>query len=457
MKVIICGAGPVGAGIAEQLVNEANDVTVIGPSDQILDKIRNKLDLNCLVGMSSHPSVLKAAGADEADMIIAVTDSDEVNMVTCFLASNLFGVKKKIAHIRNHSFLGKYHDSIFSEDTFPIDLIISPEKEVAKAISNRLEVPGANETFIFSGDKTKVISVKFSKDSIINRLTINKANEKLSKNLSVKIFGFLRDQEFSLKKDVVLNQDDEIYLAAYSEDIHEVLALLGHEHSEAKNIRIVGGGRVGFSLAKSLQQNSTVNLKIIENNQERAQFLASHFTDISIINGNALEKEILREVNIENSDMIISVSNDDEVNILSSLLAKKFGCKKAISLINSSSFAPLFSSLGIDVIVNPREISVSSILRYTRDIKSRNVFSICEGQAEIIETISYDNSFSSGKKISELKLPAGIDIIAISRRRKMVVPFADTMIEAGDSLIIVCYVTHLKKVEKIFSHKFRYV
>jgi trk system potassium uptake protein TrkA len=457
MKVIICGAGPVGSGIAEQLVNEGNDVTVIGSSDEILDKIRHKLDLNCIVGLSSHPSMLRAAGADEADMIIAVTDSDEVNMVTCFLASNLFGVKKKIAHIRHHSYLGKYHDSIFSTDTFPIDLIISPEKEVAKAISNRLEVPGANETFIFSGDRTKVVSVRFTKDSIVNRLTIAKANEKLSKNLRVKIFGFLRDQEFSLKKDVILTHDDEIYLAADNEDIKEVMSLLGHEDSEARNIRIVGGGRVGFSLAKNLQQNSAINLKIIETNTERAHFLAGHFPDISIINGNALEKEILREVNIENSDMIISITNDDEVNILSALLAKKFGCRKAISLINSSSFAPLFSSLGIDVIVNPREISVSSILRYTRDIKSRNVFSICEGQAEIIETASYDNSFSSGKKLSELKLPEGIDIIAILRRGKTVVPLDDTMIEAGDSLIIVSYVSQLKKVEKIFSHKFKYV
>ncbi|MBT4988963.1 MAG: Trk system potassium transporter TrkA [Rickettsiales bacterium] len=457
MKVIVCGAGPVGAGIAEQLVNEGNDVTIIGMTEVLLDKIRHKLDLNCVLGFPSHPSILKAAGAGDADMIIAVTDSDEINMVTSYIASNLFGVKKKIAHIRHHSYLGKYHDSIFSTDTFPIDLMISPEKEVAKAISNRLHVPGANETFLFSGEKIKVISVKFSKDSIINRLTIKQANAKLSKSLKVKVFGFLRDQEFSLKSDIVLNQDDEIYLAADSNDIKEVLSLLGHEEPEARNIRIVGGGRVGYSLATSLGENSAINIKIIEHNAERARFLAAHFPDIAIINGNALEKEILREVNIENSDMIISVSNDDEVNILSSLLAKKFGCNKAIALINSSSFAPLFSSLGIDVIVNPREISVSSILRYTRDIKSRNVFSICEGQAEIIETISYDNSYTSGKKLSELKLPEGIDITAILRHGKTVIPFGDTMIEAGDSLIIVSYVSLLKKVEKIFSHKFKYV
>ncbi|MBL6785446.1 MAG: Trk system potassium transporter TrkA [Rickettsiales bacterium] len=457
MKVIVCGAGPVGIGIAEQLVNEGNDVTMIGITESPLDKIKHKLDLNCVVGHPSHPSVLKSAGAEEADMIIAVTDSDEINMVTSCLASNLFGVKKKIAHVRHHSYLGKYHDSIFSTDNFPIDLIISPEKEVAKAISNRLHVPGANETFLFAGDRLKVISVKFKKDSLVNRLTIAEANAKLSQNLKVKIFGFLRDQEFSLKSDIKLNQDDEIYLAADNEDIKEVLSLLGHDESEARNIRIVGGGRVGYSLAKSLEENSDINLKIIESNEKRAQFLASHLPDVAIIHGDALEKEILREVNIENSDMIISVSNDDEVNILSSLLAKKFGCTKAISLINSSSFAPLFSSLGIDVIVNPREISVSSILRYTRDIKSRNVFSICEGQAEIIETISYDNSYTSGKTLVELKLPKGIELAAIFRQGKTIIPKEDTVIEAGDNLIIVSYVSMLKKVEKIFSHKFKYV
>ena len=457
MKVIICGAGPIGSGIAEQLVAEGNDVTVIGTSDDVLNSMRYKLDLNCINGSSSHPDILAKAGAKEADIIIAVTAHDEVNMVTCFLASTLFGIKKKIARIRHFSFLGDYQNRIFSSAAFPIDLIISPEKELANAILNRLHVPGANETFLFSDKVLKVVSVKSTKESLINTLTILQANKKLQKRLNVNIFGLLRNQEFSLNKDLVIRDGDELYLAVDNKDIKEVLSLLGHEEQEARKIRIIGGGRVGLSLAHSLSLDSSNNIKIIERNKERAKYLAENLNDIPVINGDALEKDILKEINIETCDTIIAVSNDDEVNILSSLLAKKLGCSKAISLINSSSFAPLFSSLGIDVIINPREITVSSILKFTREIKSKNIYSICEGQAELIEANSYENSFTPGKKLQDLNLPEGVEIVAISRDGKVIIPKENFIIESGDNMIIISYINLLKKVEKIFSHKFKYV
>jgi len=456
MKVIICGAGQVGNSIARQLVLEDNDVTVIDQSEELIEKINNTLDVKAFVGFASHPTVLEEAGAANADMIISVTQSDEINMVSCQVAHSIFGISRKVARVRSQSYFSKDVERLFSANNMPIDVIISPEIEVANAILDRLHVPGAIETILFADGKVKVISVKTSKESIINNLNVQDANKIIS-HLKAKIIGFTKDDKlYPDTSDMLLCPDYEVYVVSEVEDLKETMAIFGHEESEARKIRIIGGGRIGLYLAQKLEQEEDTRVKIIERNQKRAHVIADKLKMTPVINGDALEQEILQEVNISSSDTVIAVSNDDEVNILSALLAKKHGCSTSIVLVNSNSFAPLFSSLGIDIIVNPREITVSSILRYIRNLKVRNVHSICDSQAEIIEIDAFESSYSVGKKIAELNLPEGIIICMIIRNEEVIVPRPDFEIVAKDRLIVMSKMEQVKKVEKLFSEKFKY-
>lgn len=458
MKVIICGAGQVGTSIAKQLILEDNDVTVIDQSEKLINKIKDSLDVGIINGYASHPNVLEEAGAENADMIIAVTQSDEINMVACQVAHSLYAIPRKIARIRSQNYFTQGMERMFSPEDMPIDVIISPEVEVAKAIFEKLHVPGAIETIAFADNKVKLISVKLSDDSIINNLTIKQANERIS-HLKANIIGYNREQDFiSKESDLNICSKDEVYVISTVEDIKELMGIFGHQDKEASKIRIVGGGRVGLYLAHKIEQEEHHhNVKLIESDTNRANLIAEKLQYTTIINGDALDREILHEVNISSSDTIIAISNDDEVNILSALLAKKFGCKKAISLVNSISFAPLFSSLGIDVIVNPREITVSSILQYIKNFKVRNAHSICESQAEIIETDAFESSYSVGKTIEDLNLPEGLYICMIVREdNQIIIPKGDTEIVANDRLIIMSRLETLKKAEKIFSDKYKY-
>lgn len=457
MKVIICGAGKVGTTIAKQLVLEDNDVTIVDQSAKLIDEINNSLDVNSFVGFASHPTTLEKAGAYDADMIVAVTQSDEINMIACQIAHTIFNVKKKIARIRSQNYFEMDNNILFSPDNIPIDVIISPEVEVAKAVLDRLHVPGANDTILFADGKVRVISVKCLENSAIHMKSLNEGNKMmLSSNINARLVGYIRDQEFLMDNNSKITEEDEIYFIVDSNHIREAMALFGHEENEARKIRIIGGGRIGLYMAEKLEESDDNNIKIVEYNSERANFIAEKLFNTTVVNGDALDQEILKEVNVMMSDTVIAVSNDDEVNILSSLLSKKFGCKKAIALINSSSFAPLFSSLGIDVIVNPREITVSSILRYIRSLKVRNVHSICESQIEIIETDAFESSYPVGKAIKDLDLPQGVVLSIIVRKGETVVPNSKTIIEVNDRLVIFSVVDKVKKVEKIFSDRFKY-
>ena len=456
MKVIICGAGQVGNSIAKQLVLEGNDVTVIDQSEELIEKINNSLDVKAFVGFASHPTVLEEAGASNADMIISVTQSDEINMVSCQVAHSIFGIAKKIARIRNQNYFYKDTEKLFSANHMPIDVIISPEVEVANAILDKLHVPGAIETILFSEGRVKVISVKTINNSIVNNMSVEGVNKILT-HLKAKVICFMKEGILHTEdSNEFLDPECEIYVITAVEDLKEMMAIFGHEESEARKICIVGGGRIGLYLAQKLEQSEDIRVKVIEHQEKRAHEIAEKLKYTSVINGDALEQEILQEVSISSSDTIITVSNDDEVNILSGLLAKKYGCLKSIVLVNSNSFAPLFSSLGIDIVVNPREITVSSILRYIRNIKVRNVNAICDSQAEIIEVDAFESSYSAGKRIMELKLPEGVSVCMIIRGEEIIIPHNDTEIAAQDRLIIFSMVEKVKKVEKIFSEKFKY-
>ncbi|MDB2415097.1 Trk system potassium transporter TrkA [Rickettsiales bacterium] len=458
MKIIVCGAGQVGTSIARQLTVEDNDVIVIDKSVELIQQISDTLDVKAIVGCPSHPTLLESVGAADADMIIAVTLSDELNMIACQVAHSLFNVPTKIARIRNQNYLQLEWSHLYRHDHLPIDYIISPEIEVARAVIHRLNVPGAVDTIPFADGKVKVIGLRCTLDCPMINMPLYKIQEKCT-DLNTSILGVMRDDDFMVaSEDVVLIEGDELYFSCEDSQVKSAMALFGHEEQEAHRLVIIGGGNIGLFLAEHLEKDETdIRIKLIEVNKERAEYVADRLSRTTVINGSALSQEILEEANVAGAETVIAVSNDDEVNILSSLLSKRFGCDRSVTLVNNAaSYSPLVSSLGIDVAVNPREITVSSILQHIRKGRILSVHSICKGKAEIVEAEAVESSPIIGKTIYNLALPYGIVVGAIVRKDEIIIPDEDTVIHIGDRIIILSQSSVAKKVEKIFSVKFEF-
>lgn len=458
MRIIVCGAGQVGTSIARQLSVEGNDVTVIDQSVELIQKVSDTLDVQARVGFASHPTMLQEVGADNADMIIAVTLSDELNMVACQVAHSLFNVPTKIARIRNSNYLQPEWMHLYRHDHLPIDYIISPEVEVARAVVNRLHVPGAVDTIPFANGKIKVIGIRCTLDCPMINMPLHRVQKKLSE-INVAIMGMMRGDIFIVAtEDTELLEDDKLYFACDAKYVQNAMVMFGHEEREARRVVIIGGGNVGLFLAEHLElEDADMKIKLIEIDKDRAEVVADRLNKTTVINGNALSQEILDEANVGVAETVIAVSNDDEVNILSSLLAKRLGCRRVVTLVNNSnSYSELVSSLGIDVAVNPREITISSILQHIRKGRILSVHSVCKGKAEIIEAEAVEASPIVGKKLSNLDLPNGVKIGAISRGDYVVIPDSETVIQAGDGIIILSKADMVSQVEKVFSVKFEF-
>lgn len=457
MKVIICGAGQVGFNIARHLAHEQNDVTVIDRSEELINKVRNSLDVHALVGYASYPDLLESAGAEDADMIIAVTLFDEVNIVACQVAHSLFNVPTKIARIRAQNYLNPKWGALFSRDHMPIDVIISPEIEVAKAAINRLQVPGATDMIRFADDKIWVVGTKLDEDCPVVDTPLRQLTE-LFPDLNIVVCGILRNGKLIVPSgDDQLLVGDLIYIASEKTHVSRALTVFGHEEEEVKNVVIVGGGNVGEFLSEQLvESDSKFKIKIIERNQERAIKIAEKVSKAVVLHGDALDMEILKEANISGTHSIISVTNDDKVNILSALLAKQMGCKSAITLINDHTFGDLTGSVGIEAFVDPRQTTVSSILQHMRRGRISSLQSLAGGEAEVIEAVAVEASPLVGVPLREVKLPSGIIIGSVIQDGNIVVPKGGTIIKAGDTVIVFTCADMIKKVEELFSVRLEY-
>lgn len=458
MKIIICGAGQVGTSIAKHLSIEGNDITVIDHSPELINKISDTLDVKSRVGFASHPTVLEEVGASDVDMMIAVTKSDEINMVACQVAHSLFNIPTKIARIRSQNYLRPEWKHLYRHDHLPIDFIISPERAVAEAVIHRLHVPGALDTIPFADGRVKVIGMRCTLDCPIINMSLYRIQNKVL-DINVSILGIMRNDDFLvMSEEVELLAEDELYFACDTKNVQAAMALFGHEEQEARRIIIIGGGNIGLFLAEHLEyEEPDVKVKLIELNRDRAELVASRLERATVINGNALSQEILDEANVAVSETAIAVSNDDEVNILASLLAKRFGCQRVVALVNNTvSYSPLISSLGIDVAVNPREITVSGILQHIRKGRILSAHSICKGKAEIIEAEAVELSPVVGKTISELSFPHGIVVGVILRNDTVILPTPDTILQANDRIVILSKASLVKKVESVFSVKFEF-
>jgi len=452
MKVIVCGAGQVGSNIARHLSEENNDVTVVDHDPERIRRVADTLDVQAIGGFASYPDVLEQAGGSAADMLVAVTASDEVNMVACQVGHSLFNVPTKIARIRNQSYLDPMWADLFSRENLPIDVIISPESEVARAVARRIEVPGAVDMIGFANDSARLIAVRIGESCPIVNTPLRQLTE-LFPDLNITVVYIVRgDRGICPTSLDQMRPGDEVYFIADRKHVGRAMDVFGQEGREARRLIIMGGGNIGFLLAQQLEEMSpNFNTKLIEFDRERAEFVADKLERTIVINGDALDRDILEEANVSNTETAIAVSNTDEVNILASVMAKRYGCHRTIALINTASYAPLMGSLGIDAAVSPREITVSSILQHVRRGRVRSLYTIREGEAEVIEAEAMETSPLVGRPLRDIDLPHGILVGAVVRGKDVLIPRGGTIIKEGDRVIIFALHGMVKKVEKMFS------
>ena len=457
MKVIICGAGRVGGSIAKQLVHEQNDITIVDNDAEALGKIGSSLDVKTIQGFACYPTVLDEAGAKDADMIIAVTGSDEVNMIACQMAKSIFKVQTKIARLRHQSYLMPMYVDIYRAEEMPIDVIISPEIEVAKNIINRFHVPGATESIPIENSTAKIIGVRILPNSPVAGTALSTLKQQL-KEAGAGFLGIYHDGNFMVpRKKVDLEENDEIFLVAPNKAIPKTMEILGHEEEEAHRIVIIGGGNIGLYIAKELEDEDEGNrVKIIELSEERAEYVANRLNKSMVVNGSALDEVILEEVNISKAETVIAVTNDDEVNILSSLLAKNMGAKFCFTLLNNHSFVPLMSNLGIDVTVNPRESTVSSILQHVRRGKIRAAHTLKDDKAEVLEAEISESIGLVGKKLGDIDFPEKTVVGAIIRDGEFIEADQQETLQRRDRLIIMTLLKDVSDVEDLFCAQSRF-
>ena len=452
MKVIICGAGEVGANIARYLASEAIDVTVIDQRVELIRQLSESLDVSGLVGHASQPDILDKAGINDADMMIAVTRSDEVNMIACQLAHSLFGVPTKIARIRSQSYLQPAWSKMFTREHLPIDFVISPEVEIARAVTRRLEVPGAIDVIPLSDDKVRLIGVRITNDTPLINTPLRQLTS-LFPDLQMIIVGIKRGSS-----SIVPHASDEmfpgdsVYFVVASNQCDRAMSAFGHEEPDVRRAVILGGGNVGLFLAQEIEkEHPEINSKVIELDRGRAELISSKLNSTVVINGDILDKEILLEAGVDKTETAISVTEHDETNILASLLAKQIGAERVITLVNKETFDPLLIPLGIDAVVNPGSITVSQILSHVRAGRVHAAHSIQENFGELIEADALETSSLVGQKLKEIELPGQARIGAIIRNKKVVVPRPDTIIEKSDRIIIFAAKDAVRNIEKLFS------
>lgn len=452
MKVIICGAGQVGSNIAHYLALEDNDVTVVDQSPVLIGKLTDTLDCRGVVGHACHPHTLKEAGAEQADMLIAVTYTDEINMVAVQVAHSLFNVPTKIARIRSQSYLAPEWQNLYTRDNLPIDVIISPEVEVGHAIMRRLTVPGATEMIPLCDGQVRLVGVRCEEDCPLIHTPLRQLTQ-LFPDLSIVIVGIVRDGKSIIPRgeDQLLPGDEAFYVVD-EQHMVRTLTAFGHEEKEAGRLLIFGGGNIGLFIAQQLETNFPwVKAKVIERDEKRARTIASQLSSTTVLCGDVRDQELLLEANVSNAETVIAVTDDDETNILSSLLAKRMGSERAVTLINKSLYEPLLNNLDVDVVVNPRNITVSQILKQVRRGKIRAAHSLRDGFGELIEAVALETSPLVGTPIREVKLPNGVLIGSIVRDGKVITPRGNTIVQPDDHVVLFAAAESVRKVEKMFT------
>lgn len=460
MKIIILGAGQVGGTLAQNLANEANDITVVDTNDARLRELRDRFDIGVVTGAGSHPSVLEQAGIEDADMLIAVTSNDEINMIACQIAYSIYRTPTKIARIRANAYL--YRSDLFKNEAIPIDVLISPERLVSDYIFRLIEHPGALQVLDFAEGKVQLVAVKayYGGPLVGQELSFLRQHMPAVDTRVAAIYR--RDRAITPEGSTVIEADDEVFFIAAKSDIRAVMSELRRLENQYRRIIIAGGGNIGFRLARSLE--ARYNVKLIEFKLERCQFLSENLRRAIVLHGSASDQDLLLEENIEDTDVFLALTNDDEANIMSSMLAKRLGARKVMTLINNPAYVDLVQGGEIDIAISPQQTTIGSLLTHVRRGDIVNVHSLRRGAAEAIEVIAHGDPRTSkvvGKAIEDIDLPAGASIGAIVRETDkgsdVLIAHDNIVVETGDHVIVFLVdKKHITDIEKLFQVGFTF-
>jgi trk system potassium uptake protein TrkA len=458
MNIIICGAGRVGFTIAKILSEQGHSITVIDQSSEDIQKIDETLDVKSIVGKATYPSILEKANASDADMIIAVTRNDEINMLICQIAFSIFNVQKKIARIRSQDYLNPKFTKVYNKENLPIDVIISPEIEIAKSLQRKLEAPGALDNVPFADNRIRLLEILINEKCFLKNIKLNALTKKFPL-LDANIMGVIRDDKFVvLRKTDIMLKDDRAYVIINASQMKDTLNAFGHNEKISNKILIIGGGNIGFNLAKNLEESfDSARVKIIEKNKERAELIASELNNTIVINGDALDEEVLLEANIDEVQTVLALTNDDEDNLMVSVLVEKFAKdnselsdKRTMALINKPNYSLLQSSLKIDDFIDPRMNTVSSILKHIHKGSIANAYSILNGEYEIIEAEIIETSELINKELKNSNLPDEIRVGAILRGEEVIIPRSNFVFKKEDIVVLLAKKDFLHVVENMF-------
>ncbi len=453
MKVIIVGAGEVGFNIADVLSKEGHDVTIIDQDERKLQEIAEKLDVLTVHGSGSSPQVLRKAGLDTADMIIAVTNSDDTNMVACLLASSQSNVDYKVARIRNAELNGS--SVIFDKDHLNIDLIINPEREAVKNALNLIEYPGATEIIDFADGRVKLIGFLIGPDSPVVGNSL-RSIRMLYPQIKALVTSIIRQEKLiEPTGSTKILSGDYVFAVAASGQLRELLRVYGKDSEPLKKIFVMGGGNTGFMLADALKARG-LSTKVIEKRHARCEDLACMLEKVTVLHGDGTNQELLMEENIQETDCFIAVTDDEEANILGALLAKRLGAKKSIALINRVEYMPLVSTVGIDGVINPRHAAVSKILNYIRKGKIVSAAPLHDERVEAYEVVALETADITNQPIKDVPFPPGTIVGAILRGDDMVIPDGESIIRPGDHVIIFTFRSTIPKLERMLTVKLDY-
>ena len=452
MKVIICGAGQVGWQIARHLAGERNDVTIVDSNTDLVRRAADTLDVQGIAGFASWPSVLERAGARDADMIIAATHSDEVNMVTCQVAHSVFGVPRKIARLRAQAYLEAIHADLYRQEHLPIDVVISPEREVALAALQRIGAPSAFDTEAFLGGRAQLLGLALEEDCPVLNTPLRQLSELFS-TLRAIVVGIRREGRlFAPEPGDQLFPGDRIYVFSHADDVKRTLEIFGKATKKQERIVVVGAGNVGLAVAQALESRTDrVRVKLIERDRKRAETAADALERSIVLNGDGLDMDILQEADIDRADAILAVTDDDKTNLLVSVRAKQLGCRLAIALINDPTLVPLTEVMDVDAYINPRATTVSSILKHIRHGRVRAIYSLGDAEAEVIEAQVLSTSPIAGKAIRDVSFPEGVLVGMVMKGQEVLRPHSALRIDEGDVITLFAMAGDIPEVERLLQ------
>lgn len=450
MRVLICGAGRVGQGIARRLAQEKHDVTIVDADSELVDRVSTELDVRGLAGHAAHPDVLKNAGAADAEMIIAVTYYDEINMVICQIAHTLFAVPTKIARVRAQAYLDPSWKNLFSREGLPIDVVISPEIAVGDAILQRFLTPGAVMSATFGKGKVQVLGLEIGDQSPLVETALDQVAD-LFPDLSARVIGIGRgDVIHAPRSNDRLSVGDRAYVAVNQTHISRVTEIFSPDQKELKHVVIVGGGNVGVYVAEMLEKRSSLRVRLIELDPDQAEKAVRRLKRTIVISGDGLDPNILEEAGAANADFVISITDDDKTNLLISSLSKRIGAARTLALVNSVELAALSREMSVDAVLDPRALTVSQILLRMRRGRILSLQSLEDGAAEIAEGVILDASPLKGEHLGYDDLPEGITAAAIVRGDEVIFPKQDTVVRTDDRVIVFFEKNQTRKVEQFF-------